>query len=346
MWIDSSKGIIGSDSLAILFDVLMSNNWDNGYCNAVDDHGLLKQNCPHDFVAAYANPWPSNDSRNWGSQQVVGEGPLYLQYHARSSATIETPLEGKGGDCSNGLLCERQSSVLPMLGKDFRLVERRYSISLRSHFTNFSIVALEDPVTLDSKLPPLFVPYYDGNQEPYGLEQHNIRVTSEQRGIAQFQYLIFRVTESWYYDWSATLSHIDDLITIKVSDIAGESRTTIANNFIFYKQVHDLINPNSRDNLMYDDRELQRSERYFSILQLLRLFRDDIEISAQDLVHFRNELRSHFPFSTHESKEVGHNWKVVLKRKKERYDDLLKRIERKTREIESLRDGVSYPTWR
>lgn len=229
MWIDSSKGILGFDSLAIVFDVLMGNDWEGVGCNDVDDRGVLKKNCPHDFVAAYANPWSSDTARNWVSEKVSVPGPFYLQYHVRSSATIDTScdLSAASADAADGggptgLLCQRQSSMLPLLGKDFGLVERRYSLSLRSFFDSYSIVALEDPLTLDVNLPPLYAPWEDnfGGQKIHGFEYYNIRVTPKQRGIAHFQYLICRMTDSWYYDWSTTLSQIDDMITIKVSGLS------------------------------------------------------------------------------------------------------------------------------
>lgn len=231
MWIGSSKGIIGFDSLAILFDVLMSRNWEGHGCNAVDDRGLLKQNCPHDFVAAYANPWPSNTSRNWVSERVSVSGPFSLQYHVRISATVGTPCgpsailgDGAEGGGPTGLLCERQCSILPLLDRDLRLVERRYSLSLRSKFGNYSIVVLEDPVAMNSNLPPLYAPYEDvfGGTKIRGFEYYDLDPTPTQCGIAQFQYLICRMTDSWYHDWSTTLSQIDDMITIKVCESGTE----------------------------------------------------------------------------------------------------------------------------
>lgn len=96
---------------------------------------------------------------------------------------------------------------------------------------------------------------------------------------------------------------------------------------------------------MYDDRNLQRSERYFSLLQLLRLFRDDIENSNRDLKHFRKEIYARDSWAPspgkEEDKDVEYNWGRVLNHKMDRLDALLERIDRKTREIESLRNGVS-----
>lgn len=349
MWIDNSKGILGFDSLAILFDVLMDKEHETYGCDAVDDRGILKKNCPHDFVAAYANPWSSDYSRNWVSEQHSVGGVFYLQYHVRSTTTIDTP-----GDLSaataDGLLCERQSSILPQLGRDFRLVERRYSLSLRSYCKNYSIVVLEDPVVLEWNLPPLYAPYEEvyAGQKNRGFDHYNIHFTYEEWGIAHFQYLICRMTECWYYDWSTTLSQIDDMISIKVSGATTKSRKITINNLYYCEQIHDLADAECRRNLMYDDHNLQRSERYFSLLQLLRLFRDDIENSFQDLNHFRQEIHARDSWDPSPGKmehpKVQRNWGVVLKFKEDRHDALLARIDGKTREIESLRNGVSYLT--
>lgn len=99
---------------------------------------------------------------------------------------------------------------------------------------------------------------------------------------------------------------------------------------------------------MYDGPELQRSEGYFSLLQLLRLFRNNIEDSLKDLIHFRAEVRgmNGGPWlpGSRDNQYIAHNWEAVLKHKRRRCEELQDRIDRKIREIESLRDGVGTGT--
>jgi hypothetical protein len=112
---------------------------------------------------------------------------------------------------------------------------------------------------------------------------------------------------------------------------------------------------------MYDDKSLSRSENYFLILQLLRMFRvrvketiKDCEILQGTSIHglaWSIALKYAGPEGPQEREEeeekqaalviVKANWKVVGALQAAAGDRLLSFIDSKTEEVKSLRDGVS-----
>lgn len=78
---------------------------------------------------------------------------------------------------------------------------------------------------------------------------------------------------------------------------------------------------------MFDGPNFERSRSYFAALQLLRIFSDRIKETRQDLIQAIEAL--HQDVSPFESTGL-----------KEAESRLLQRIDRKTEEIKTLRDGV------
>lgn len=119
-----------------------------------------------------------------------------------------------------------------------------------------------------------------------------------------------------------------------------------------------MLHPKSREKLMYDDHKLERSEMYFTVLQLLRTFEEwvaelvpRIELSRDHAQHDLN------PFRQDEARlckveEIEHrnearaiidaNWSMLLSQAQRSQDDILKRVERIKQEVSSLRDGVGW----
>jgi hypothetical protein len=99
------------------------------------------------------------------------------------------------------------------------------------------------------------------------------------------------------------------------------------------------------------DASFQVSEKYFSALQMLRIFRSWIQDTTGDFDKFKSELvrnaislQTGFPYAN----KLDIDWEIVAQNAdtvKERLDaladSLLHRIENKREELESLRDGVS-----
>lgn len=118
---------------------------------------------------------------------------------------------------------------------------------------------------------------------------------------------------------------------------------------------------------MYDDADLQRSEYYFSLLQLLRIFGDWIRQSLHDLEGLEFGCKRLLEESVKDCKIcvergissgrtqdkeqrlaarkiVMANWRTVRAYQRERAQPLLDNINLKTEEIRSLRDGVNKLT--
>jgi hypothetical protein len=106
---------------------------------------------------------------------------------------------------------------------------------------------------------------------------------------------------------------------------------------------------------MFDD-EFKRSELYFRALQLLRVCSDWIEETVEDLKSSHmsciEELETMVDYTDgyglrdEDIKLLGSTWQRLRNKENNDYNNLLQRIKRKRKEVESLRDGVSiylYP---
>lgn len=99
---------------------------------------------------------------------------------------------------------------------------------------------------------------------------------------------------------------------------------------------------------MYDDHKLKRSEMYFTVLQLLRIFEDwasDLVEDVEALIPpVREKMRQRLV--AHESEAEAHaiiedNWKLLIAHAQDSKTDVVGQIERRKQEVSSLRDGVS-----
>lgn len=106
----------------------------------------------------------------------------------------------------------------------------------------------------------------------------------------------------------------------------------------------------------------ERSDRYFFVIELLRIATEWIKETGDDLKRLRAEvddalltsiedkqLRKGEPHSSVPSWKAcldvtNHNWGIVFRAHTKYEKDLLDRIERKMQEAKSLRDGVSSPS--
>ncbi|KAK4222289.1 hypothetical protein QBC38DRAFT_460555 [Podospora fimiseda] len=117
--------------------------------------------------------------------------------------------------------------------------------------------------------------------------------------------------------------------------------------------MNDYLNKISRAKFMYNNFQLDRSEFYFSLLQLLRQFNDTIEGTMQDFSLLSDTAR--YTLSG-VAENVKRHWSISIepdlvaiesnsckleKELTDRASEFSERIPRKTREVESLRDGVS-----
>jgi len=152
------------------------------------------------------------------------------------------------------------------------------------------------------------------------------------KGYYLFQCFIWKVHQRWAEDWHACLDQIDQCVNFKAEDI---------------------MNAETIEELMFDD-SFTRSKLYFQTLQLLRLFSNLISETGQDLDNDDLDLFTEDVFArmrqcwgSEASKDIDileSNWEIVMKHQKELEKKLLSRIESKTAEVLSLRDGLFNAT--
>ena len=109
-----------------------------------------------------------------------------------------------------------------------------------------------------------------------------------------------------------------------------------------------MLDPKKTDDYMFDD-SFEHSPYYFKVLQVLRKFGDTIHGSLDDLKAGRKvwdawKFDLHKSQGTHpflNSKElIASNWDTVVSYHQLLTKELLSRVEMKTEEVKSLRDGV------
>jgi len=116
--------------------------------------------------------------------------------------------------------------------------------------------------------------------------------------------------------------------------------------------MSQIADEETRKKLMYDSSRLQRSDLYFEMLQILRIFSGSIAQSITDLERLAGHVRycqecGLWKFPWEELKEqdavkvINFNWNKVVSMQKKAASAALHQIERKNEEIKSLRDGVS-----
>jgi hypothetical protein len=100
---------------------------------------------------------------------------------------------------------------------------------------------------------------------------------------------------------------------------------------------------------MFDDVSFSRSELYFNVQQLCRVFSQCIEDTISNLhKHYhsfmKDEKSARFPKSAIHRKAlydaVSLKWPALIESRESKLRDVLNRLDRKRAEVESLQDGV------
>lgn len=96
---------------------------------------------------------------------------------------------------------------------------------------------------------------------------------------------------------------------------------------------------------MYDDDKLNMSETYFTVLQLLRVFKNWTSEPEDNISKLIQQFNSEMDKVDTQAQEAQHiietNWAKILSHVRTLAKDIVDRIERKINEVQSLRDGVS-----
>ncbi|KAI0836289.1 hypothetical protein F5Y06DRAFT_298648 [Hypoxylon sp. FL0890] len=286
----------------------------------------------YDFFAAYATPWPTHEIR---TTQLYNKW-LTLHIHLRSFCSGVKPYNPlERGMKVTGLKLEREHASLHCVDDSnvLNLAERRYSLAVQLHpsaaepYGYFVIISLVD--------------FSGGSRWPLGdwtqtLDDFGLLPSRMLTGIVYFQCAICNIIRQWSADWSITLLDLEKT---------------------FGSKIGDVLDKNNVQNYMYDNEDLDRSQFYFSLLQLLRISSERIKRSMDDLKLAAEEcgaelLKSSFRASVLEAesdsrkdfdgatKIIIRNWDVVLALHKKEGKVLLDRIDQNTKAVKSLRDGL------
>lgn len=154
-------------------------------------------------------------------------------------------------------------------------------------------------------------------------------------GLAHFHGAMRRLLETWHQGWNDTLTVIDQIVGFKMDH---------------NKDDHGL------DSFMFDDTGLMNlSKVYFTVLQLLRIARQWIDENSAEWEKFCNAGLRPYPQNLRLSlREIGCNDGVLNSwdDRRDELTDLVKsytkqlrdRIDRKSEEVKSLRDGLFSAT--
>ncbi|GAW19347.1 hypothetical protein ANO14919_088330 [Xylariales sp. No.14919] len=283
--------------------------------------------CLLNFICGYLNPWEYVFTHVDVCQ--LNAETLWCAYHIRWLTCLEDihlvehvqPYNG------SGIVPEREvASFLDGRGRRrLELTERRFCLYLLC------------PVKASSKSEYVLVRVVDAGRNTWTKADnendawHEFKLLNCLRwaGIAELQFSICRILQEWYEDWMALLDRIDEVVRVKSTDI---------------------LQKESRQDLMYDDEQLSQSETYFSILQLFRVWEEIINETKRDLRRLADICHHNLNIGiqhSHNAPEeeaaiaiIAENWKTVTSSFEGYAQKLLERMNRKTGEIKSLRDGL------
>jgi hypothetical protein len=276
------------------------------------------------FLGVFAGHWlPGNERSQFSCCYDFRPGGMtryYLQVHFRCFTHVDSLDWVKGTD---GLRCLRKHFEIASDDPgvtSYIFQERRISI--------FGILSTGTPIV----------------GEPAGSLFYRVLVLAESgmdlfsnvlpsgfggceglEGTIAFQIAVLEAIAPWEAEWNSVLDKID----IRLQ---------------FSLETH--LRPEEIRKWMFDD-HFERSELYFTILQVLRVFGEYIRTLSLDL-HYLDEVfspngPSDFPLKDmrpDELRVMRENWKTVMEAHQKAEKRLLGRLSDKTEEVKSLRDGV------
>ena len=119
-----------------------------------------------------------------------------------------------------------------------------------------------------------------------------------------------------------------------------------------------MLDPTHRRKMMVDTIDLQSSEFYFAVIQILRIATDWIQESMNDLSQTVDDMKRLYLAASPDDKFASFlpqesdardtaagvfrkNWESVIQEQQQLGEALLVRVAKKVEETKSLRDGVS-----
>ncbi|KAK3332624.1 hypothetical protein B0T19DRAFT_108016 [Cercophora scortea] len=277
------------------------------------------------FLRGFTSAWNRSEMK----PPMARRSPLFFQYHMRSFCRgrgINIDAQAVGSEVNGtGVYCNRQDGEFKANnGKVFRFVERRRCLALYS-----TTELLESGAYVLTELT-------DGDDwgpvwiDPSSWAQYRLRPCVMFAGVAVLQCRLCEIIERWEKEWSTVLDDLDQSVDIHLEDF-------------FIRE--------NRLKLMYDDAALGRSENYFLILQLLRIFANWVQDTLEGFKELESicirTISDEAAFRDRRGRQktaamviIKANWKAVRFHQELCGSRLLNRISRKTEEMTSLRDGL------
>ncbi|KAK6840133.1 hypothetical protein PG987_005999 [Apiospora arundinis] len=206
--------------------------------------------------------------------------------------------------------------------------------------TTISRTAITAPGGLTNSLVNLAMGYLKINP--------GIRTCKWLGGISIYQRTLMVALEVWHREWNETFDSVDKVLNVRLEDV-----------FDAEKRAALMFEASSNN-------RFESSDKYFFVIELLRISAEWIKETVNDLRYTQEEVTGilqslmcypYFPGEATPSVAyvpdaswkacadvIRHNWEVVFRDLKRFEDDLLGRIERKTQEVKSLRDGLFSAT--
>ncbi|KAL6923038.1 hypothetical protein FSST1_000312 [Fusarium sambucinum] len=214
------------------------------------------------------------------------------------------------------LLSERQTATIRQCLSEINVQEKRAQINFRFLLDNrnmFHILVMTDNTLYSS------YPHSPGITQMY-LDRYGLKLEKKTIHITQYLIEICRVFELSMEAWRKTLDSIDELVHVNLSDFDDRDR------------IEDLM----------FDKSFNRSRDYFVALQLLRIMDEWINEVVGSMLELKDDSSLKHPvFSSFQSTE---NLSAADRYMKERAGPVQRRIQKKTEEINSLRDGLFNAT--
>ncbi|KAK1830202.1 hypothetical protein QBC39DRAFT_354430 [Podospora conica] len=225
----------------------------------------------------------------------------------------------------------------PRGSQEIYIEEKRYSVLLRTtcqfDLAIYSLATLEDWYTeFEHKWKPSLA-------ERAEWEASGIQPSMRAAGISAFAFRIRSLFNIWELQWWQLLDGVDMVMEVDLGDILA---------------------PERRREMMFDNSELRLSEFYFTLLQTLRIASEWINEATYDLKQMVEYIERSFfsPNSTSIASFLSgtaemqqaqitinrQNWESVLVHQRRAAARLLDRIAKKQEEVKSLRDGLFSAT--
>lgn len=270
--------------------------------------------------------------------EASNSGTLWMHFHLRCFGKVQNlGRESNSPEMGPEVVCRRSKAT------DLGIRERRRSLALLCPFGKDEA---EPETTGNYVILRLLDDGWHAIDFRHDETSSSLPLCKPWTGITMFQRMIWGEIDWWETNWRGVLDTIDNLVAFEVGFHGHYAHFPEWEMLISrLQQISDVLNAKSRGRLMYDDHNLNRSETYFTVEQLLRIFEEwtsDPEDDIHTLLHqTAYEMKSRVKSREPEVQSIiESNWNELLSHAQASRNKIIVLIERKRNEIHSLRDGV------